>query len=67
MVVQLDTLQVVEHVPFESRGSSDSVDDDVLGVSYQVKKADKPAETKEAQSNGPAFESQDDLDESLPF
>lgn len=68
VVVQLDTLQVVEHVPFESRSSSDSVDDDVLGVSYQVKKTDKPVETKEAPSNnGPAFESQNDLDESLPF
>lgn len=42
VVVQLDTVQVVKHVAFESKGSSDSVEDDVLGVSYNVKKADKP-------------------------
>lgn len=45
LTVTLDTVQVLEHVPYEGKGSSDSVDDDVMGVSYKVKKADaKPAE-----------------------
>jgi len=45
LTVTLDTVQVIEHVAYEGKGSSDSVDDDVLGVSYKVKKAEvKPAE-----------------------
>lgn len=68
LVITLDTMQVVEHVPFESKGAADSVVDDVFGVSYSVKKADKPVETKEVPANkAPAFESDQDLDDSLPF
>lgn len=44
IVVMLDTLQVLEHVPYEGKAPSDSVEDDVLGVSYKVKKVDTPAE-----------------------
>lgn len=65
VVVTLDTMQVVEHVPFESKGAADSVVDDVFGVSYSVKKADKPAEAKEV----PAAQQQaeDPLDSDIPF
>jgi len=45
LTVTLDTVQVLEHVPYEGKGSSDSVEDDVLGVSYKVKKTEaKPVE-----------------------
>lgn len=64
VVVTLDTMQVVDHVAFESRGSSDSVDDDVLGVSYQVKKSDKVAEVKETPVEQPMT---DDVESELPF
>lgn len=48
LTVTLDTMQVVEHVPYENKGSSDSVDDDVMGVSYKVKKVEaKPAQEEE--------------------
>lgn len=47
LVVTLDTVQVVEHVPYEGKSSSDEVVDDVLG-SYKVKKVEaKPAEKQE--------------------
>lgn len=47
LTVTLDTIQVVEHVPFEGKGSSDSVEDDILG-SYKLKKSEaKPAEKEE--------------------
>lgn len=49
LVVTLDTMQVIEHVPYEQKAAADSVDDDVLGVSYKVQKAEsKPAEKEEA-------------------
>lgn len=49
LTVTLDTMQVVEHVPFEGKGSSDSVDDDILG-SYKLKKVEaKPVEEEEEQ------------------
>ena len=44
LTVTLDTVQVIEHVPYEGKTSADSVDDDVLGVSYKVKKASQPSE-----------------------
>lgn len=48
LTVTLDTVQVIEHIPYEGKTSADSVDDDVLGVSYKVKKAEvKPAEKEE--------------------
>lgn len=57
LVVTLDTLQVLEHVPYEAKAAADSVDDDVLGVSYSVKKAEaapKAAEPKqEAKQEAP--------------
>lgn len=41
LVVTLDTLQVIEHVPYEGGGGqSGEVKDDVLGVSYSVKKVE---------------------------
>jgi hypothetical protein len=45
LVVTLDTVQVLEHIPYEAKASADSVDDDILGVSYRVKKADTKVET----------------------
>lgn len=52
LTVTLDTMQVVEHVPYEGKGSSDSVDDDVLGVSYKVNKAEVKA-APEVQQEAP--------------
>lgn len=47
LTVTLDTMQIVEHVPFEGKGSSDSVEDDILG-NYKLKKSEaKPAEKEE--------------------
>lgn len=67
LTVTLDTVQVLEHVPYEGKTSADSVEDDVLGVSYKVKKADaKPAE-QEAPKAQPAPEPEDDPDMDLPF
>ena len=65
LVVTLDTMQVVEHVPFESKGAADSIQDDVFGVSYSVKKAEKPVEAKEV----PVTQQQaaDTLDSDIPF
>lgn len=74
LVVTLDTVQVLEHVPYEAKGNgSGSVEDDVLGVSYQVKKADKvegsteSAEETEVPTKQPKFEPEDDDIDSLPF
>tara|TARA_R110000744_G_C19371770_1_gene563213 strand:- start:62379 stop:63098 length:720 start_codon:yes stop_codon:yes gene_type:complete len=44
-VVMLDTVQVIEHVPYEAKGNSGSVEDDVLGVTYKTKQVDIPSET----------------------
>lgn len=74
LVVTLDTVQVVEHVPYEGATSSDSVVDDVLGVSYQVKKAEPKAaeqeqEAPQAKEKAKAAPKQEPDDESdmLPF
>lgn len=68
LVVTLDTVQVVEHVPYESKGNAEEVEDDVLGVVYKVKKTEQKTEevpSKVKQEQQP--ESADDLDDSLPF
>ena len=74
LTVTLDTMQVVEHVAYEGKGSSDSVDDDVLGVTYKVKKveakqeeaeADKPAPKAEAVKSEPIVQG-DEFDD-IPF
>jgi len=71
LVVTLDTMQVLEHVPYEQKAAADSVDDDVLGVSYKVNKAEsKPAEKEEApkpqaKQAAPQPELEDDTE--LPF
>lgn len=76
LVVTLDTMQVLEHVPYEQKAAADSVDDDVLGVSYKVKKSEskstesKPAEKEEApkpQAKKAAPEPEDDLEDDIPF
>lgn len=78
LVVSLDTLQVLDHVPYEQKAAADSVDDDVLGVSYSVKKVEaKTAEEpkQEAKQEAPkaskkakVAEPEEDFDEdSIPF
>lgn len=63
VVITLDTVQVVDHVPYEGRIASDSVEDDILG-SYKVKKVEaKPAEQGAPKASP---EPEDDSD-SLPF
>jgi len=70
VVITLDTVQVVEHIPFEGRTASDSVDDDILG-SYKVKKVEaKPVEQeKEAPEAKPTPQPEPEFDDSdsLPF
>lgn len=65
VVVTLDTVQVVEHVPYESRAASESVEDDILG-SYKVKKAEAKEEAPKPKA-APQLEPEDELDDSLPF
>lgn len=50
LVVTLDTLQVLEHVPYEQKAAAESVDDDVLGVSYKVKKVEAKVEEPEQEA-----------------
>lgn len=67
LTVTLDTVQVIDHVPYEGKTSADSVEDDVLGVSYKVKKAEgKPAE-QEAPKAAPQSEPEEDESQDLPF
>lgn len=71
LTVTLDTAQVVEHVAYESKGGGDSVEDDVLGVSYKVNKAPAKEAATEAQEAKPkqAEAVVDEFDDSdlLPF
>lgn len=74
LTVTLDTVQVIEHIPYEGKTSSDSVDDDVLGVSYKVKKVEaKPTEEEAtvAPKKATPVPQKDDVDtsfeEDLPF
>lgn len=71
LVVTLDTMQVLEHVPYEQKSAADSVEDDVLGVSYKVKKSEsKAAEQEEApkpQAKKAAPEPEDDPFDDAPF
>ncbi len=69
LTVTLDTMQVVEHVPYENKGSSDSVDDDVMGVSYKVKKVEPKVEEKEEATKAKAAPQPEPEDDSqdLPF
>lgn len=71
LTVTLDTVQVVEHIPYESKSGDGNVVDDVLGT-YAVKKAEsKPAEeeaptpkAKAATQPAPDFAA---LDDDIPF
>lgn len=69
LTVTLDTVQVVEHVAYESKGGDGNVVDDVLGT-YAVKKAEaKPAEEeapkpKATPQPAPNFDS---FDDDIPF
>jgi hypothetical protein len=69
LTVTLDTVQVLEHVPYEGKTSADSVEDDVLGVSYKVKKVEGKVEQEESKSKAkpqaePVGDEEGDL---LPF
>lgn len=69
LTVTLDTMQVVEHIPFEGKGSSDSVDDDILG-SYKLKKSGVKVEEKEEAlkvKQAPQPKPEDDIGSDLPF
>lgn len=72
LTVTLDTVQVVEHVPYESKGGDGNVVDDVLGT-YAVKKVeakgvekDEPEapKAKAAPQPAPDFDS---FDDDIPF
>jgi len=70
LTVTLDTMQVVEHVPYEQKGASGEVEDDILG-SYKVKKV----EAKPVEEDAPAAKpkpapnvcADDELESELPF
>lgn len=70
LVVTLDTVQVLEHVPYEVKAAAESVEDDVLGVSYKVKKVETkesvPQEQPKEQTKAeePSY---DDFDSDIPF
>ena len=71
LTITLDTLQVVDHVAYEGRASSDSVEDDVLG-SYKVKKVEvKPTAEKEEvpapKAKPDPQPAGDDFSDDLPF
>lgn len=77
-VVMLDTVQVIEHVPYEAKGNSGSVEDDVLGVTYKTKQADTPVEApaEDSQKTTPKAAKPkqskpepdfDDFDQDIPF
>ena len=59
--VVLDTVQVIEHVPYEG-GSSGVIEDDVLGVSYSINKEDTGGKPQKAQA-----EVVDEEIEDIPF
>lgn len=63
IVVMLDTVQVLEHVPYVGKAPSDSVDDDVLGVSYKVKKVDTSAGDDQKEPNKVKPKVEDDFDD----
>ncbi len=70
LTVTMDTVQVIEHVPYESKGSDGNVEDDILG-SYKVKKVEAKVEEetpapKAKAAPQPEPEDFDDSD-SLPF
>lgn len=71
LTVTIDTVQVIEHIPYEGKTSADSVDDDVLGVSYKVKKVEAKAEEQEAPAPKakpiPQPEPETDEEDLLPF
>lgn len=69
LTVTIDTVQVIEHIPYEGKSSSDEVVDDVMG-SYKVKKAEVKAEDKEEAPKlkaAPQPEPEDEELSDLPF
>jgi len=62
--VTLDTVQVLEHVPYEG-GNSGVIEDDVLGVSYAIQKDEGAA--KDAPSKPQQQEEQEDFGSDIPF
>ena len=67
LTVTLDTVQVIDHIPYEGKTSADSVEDDVLGVVYKVKKAEGKVAEQEAPKAQPVPEPEDDESDPLPF
>lgn len=68
LTVTLDTVQVIEHVPYESKGGDGTVEDDVLG-SYKVNKAEPKAEEEAPAPKAKAapVELDEDEESQLPF
>lgn len=53
LIVSLDTVQVVEHVPYEGGSNSNGgqVSDDILGVSYVVPQSEKVADAQQLEGS----------------
>ncbi|MNL86186.1 hypothetical protein D3C87_2147960 [compost metagenome] len=60
---------MLEHVPYEVKAAADSVDDDVLGVSYKVKKVEGKTAEQGAPKEQPKAEEPEPEDEfgDIPF
>jgi len=70
LTVTLDTVQVIEHIPYEGKSSADEVEDDVLGVSYKVKKVEKAVEEEPVAQKAKAAPQavvEYPLDDDIPF
>lgn len=63
--VQLDTIVVGEHVPYQ-RGSGGVIEDDILGVTYETKRPTKQPESDELEGDVP-FETEEDDDDDIPY
>lgn len=80
LIVSLDTVQVVDHVPFEGGSAQNGgpVTDDILGVTYEKPVSEKMEQSEVAEPNIPEHfteevpdnaepASSDDWDEQIPF
>lgn len=66
VVVTLDTVQVIEHIAYEGRTASDSVEDDILG-NYKVKKAKVEEKEEAPKAKGAPEPAGDDFSDDVPF
>lgn len=64
--VTLDTVQVLEHVPYEG-GNSGVIEDEVFGVSYSIQKDEEAAKDAPSKPQQQGEQQDEDFDSDLPF